>query len=124
MSYNVYLLVGQLPPNDGEVWEKIGQLQESYYGDEREMAPELVALHTTLTAKYPCLSSLSLSGDHEGMENSPWADGPMLNNFKHEMGMLAMTFSQLDEVMPFVVSSANKHGVAVADQQLEMIFRP
>lgn len=121
MSYNVYLLVGQLPPNDSEVWEKIDQLRESYYGDERAISPDLLALHSSLTAKYPCLSSLS--GDDEGMQNSPWADGPMLGNFKHEMGMLAMTFSQLDEVMPFVVSSANKHGVTVADPQLEMVFR-
>ena len=124
MSYNVYLLVGHTSPNDREVWEKIDQLQENYYEDERDIAPALLALHATLTARYPCLSNLSLSGDHKGMESSPWANGPMLGNFKHEMGMLAMTFSQLDVVMPFVVSNANKHGITVADPQLDMVFRP
>jgi hypothetical protein len=121
MSYTVDLIVGSLSSSNEEAWKQIEKLREAYYDDEREKAPQLVALHALLTAKYPCLSSYADSD--EEMENSPWADGPMINNFSHEMGMLAISFSRAEEVVPFIVESATHLGIAVADGQTGEIHR-
>jgi hypothetical protein len=47
----------------------------------------------------------------------------MINNFAHEMGMLAISFSRADEVVPFIVETANRLGVSVADGQTGEIHR-
>ena len=121
MSYTVDLIVGPLASLDEEAWKQIETLREAYYDDEREKAQELVELHAILTAKYPCLCSYA--DDDEEMDNSPWADGPMIDNFSSEMGMLAISFSRAEEVVPFIVESANRLGITVADGQTGEIHR-
>jgi hypothetical protein len=122
MSYTVDLIVGPVSANDKKAWEEIKVLRESYYDDAREKAPALVALHSALTVRYPCLCSYA--DDDPRVDESPWADGPMINNFSHEMGMLAISFSRADEVVPFIVREANALGITVADGQSGAIFRP
>jgi hypothetical protein len=122
MSYTVDLIVGQLPADDEGAWSRIEQLRPSYYADVRSKAPALLALHSALTARYPCLCSLS--DNDPRIEESPWADGPMINNFAHEMGMLAILTSKLEEVFPFIVEQAHSLGITVADGQSGEIHRP
>lgn len=122
MSYTVDLIVGSLPSDKKDAWKAIERLRETYYEDKRERAPALAALHTELTARYPCLSSYA--ADDAGVDDCPWADGPMINNFAHEMGMLAISFSRADEVVPFIIEKANALGITVADGQSGEIFRP
>lgn len=121
MSYTVDLIVSPLSSNNEEAWAQIESLRDAYYDDEREKAPQLVALHGVLTEKYPCLCSYDI--DDDDSDSSPWADGPMINNFSHEMGMLAISFSRVREVVPFIIESANKLGIAVADGQSGEIHR-
>ena len=122
MSYTVDLIVGPLPVDNKKAWEKIEVLRETYYDDNREKAPALIALHSVLTARYPCLRSYA--DDDPAVDESPWADGPMINNFMNEMGMLAISFSRADEVVPFIIKEANALGISVADGQSGEIFRP
>ncbi|MGE8224353.1 MAG: hypothetical protein ACN6RK_01085 [Stenotrophomonas sp.] len=122
MSYTLDLIVGPLPQDDKQAWQHIETLRESYYDDSREKAPALVELHAVLTARYPCLCSYP--DDDPEMDNSPWADGPMIGNFAHEMGMLAISFSRVDEVAPFIIAEANALGISVADGQSAEIHRP
>ncbi|WP_156480468.1 hypothetical protein [Aquipseudomonas alcaligenes] len=122
MSYTVDLIVSKLPSGNDEAWKHVEALRESYYNDKREKAPELLALHDVLTARYPCLCSYADDDPH--MDESPWADGPMIGNFASEMGMLAISFSRVEEVFPFVVESANALGITVADGQTGDIHRP
>ena len=122
MSYTVDLIVGSLPSDDKEAWKQIEALRETYYNDDRKKAEALVALHSVLTARYPCLCSYS--EDDPMMDESPWTDGPMLGNFAHEMGMLAISFTRADEVVPFIIKEANALGISVADGQSEDIYRP
>lgn len=122
MSYTVDLIVGSLPQDTKLAWQHVEALREAYYDDEREKAPAFVDLHAALTARYPCLCSYA--DDDPDMDNSPWADGPMMGNFAHEMGMLAISFSRVDEVVPFIIAEANARGITVADGQSEEIHRP
>lgn len=121
MSYTVDLIVGSLPADDKLAWAAIEKLRESYYRDQREKAPALVALHDQLTARYRCLSSYR---DDEPADECPWADGPMINNFARDMGMLAISFSRATEVVAFIIEKANALGITVADGQSGEIFRP
>ncbi len=122
MSYTVDLIVVPISANNKVAWVEIETLRESYYEDQREKAPALIALHSALTARYPCLCSYA--DDDPKMEECPWADGPMINNFSHEMGMLAIVFSRADEMVPFIIKEANTLGISVADGQSGEIFRP
>lgn len=122
MSYTVDLIVGPLPADNKKAWERIEVLREAYYDDQREKAPVLITLHSVLTARYPCLCSYA--DDDPAVDESPWADGPMINNFMNEMGMLAISFSRADEVVPFIIKEANALGISVADGQSGEIFRP
>jgi hypothetical protein len=122
LSYTVELIVGGLPEMENAAWTQIEKLRASYYGDERDNAPVLLELHRALTAKYPCLCSFE-DGDAR-IDESPWADGPMINNFAHDMGMLAISYSRVEDVVSFVIAEANKLGITVADSQTAEIHRP
>ena len=122
MSFTVDLIVAPLPARDEDAWKAILGLREIYYEDERTKAPVLLRLHDVLVARYPCLSSYA--ADNPAIDECPWADGPMLGNFAHDMGMLAISFRRADELLPFIVESANALGITVADGQSERIYRP
>jgi hypothetical protein len=121
MSYAVDLIVQPLPDDDNAAWATINALRQTYYSDKRDKAPALIALHSVLTARYPCLCSYA--ADDPQMEQCPWADGPMIGNFAHEMGMLALTFRRTADVLPFVIQEANALGITVADGQSGEIHR-
>ncbi|WP_140920100.1 hypothetical protein [Limnobaculum xujianqingii] len=119
MSYTVELICVPLPDSDKQAWVKIFQLREEYYDDEREKSSALLELHKKLTARYSCLCDCS---DDE-VDDCPWADGPMINNFGHEMGMLAISFSRVEEVLPFIIETALALNIIVADAQSNEIHR-
>ena len=122
MSYTVDLIIGNLPQRDIDAWKAIEILRERYYGDKAGKAPVLIELHQKLTERYPCLCSYTENDPR--MEECPWADGPMIGNFASEMGMLAIIFSRVDEVIPFIIQSANDLGITVADGQSLKIHLP
>jgi hypothetical protein len=122
VSFTVDLIVDALPSSSKLAWAKIETLRMSYHDDKRERAAALIALHSVLTARYPCLSSYS--DDDPEAEECPWADGPMIGNFAHEMGMLAILSSRADELVPFIIKEANALGITVADGQSGKIHRP
>ena len=122
MSYTVDLIAEPLPGDDKAAWVKVDALRETYYSDKRDKAPALIALHSVLTARYPCLCSYA--DNDPQMEQCPWADGPMIGNFAHEMGMLAISFRRTADVLPFVIKEANALGITVADGQSGEIHRP
>jgi len=122
MSYTLLLITTPLPIKDDDAWVVIEKLQEGYFGDDREKSPVLEKLHSQLTNEYPCLSSYE---DNDAkIEDCPWADGPMINNFAHDMGSLAIIFEAVDDVVPFVIDEALALGISVADPQKWEIIRP
>ncbi len=122
MSFTADLIVTEIPAKDDLAWNAILELREEYYEDEGEKAPQLVELHKVLTERYPCLTSYA--DDDPMMDDSPWADGPMIGNFASKMGMVAIRFDRADEVFPFVRDKALELGITVADGQSELIYRP
>ena len=122
MSYALDFVVARVPNRKGQAWDFLEDLQDRYEDDRSPAHPKLAQLVDVLLSEYPCLTSYA-DGDPE-KDNCPWADGPMINNFAGEMGMVAIKFSRVEAVLPFVVESALALGITVMDGQTEAIHRP
>jgi hypothetical protein len=121
MSFTLDFVVDNVSPNDQQAFSYLEKLREIYYDDPRPRSAILVQLHDKLTAKFPCLCSYA---DDEDDSESPWADGPLINNFANEMGMVSIVWSRVDEVVPFVINTALELGITVFDLQEGRIYRP
>jgi hypothetical protein len=78
-------------------------------------AERMATLHRTLTGRFPCICD-----DDAG----PWSDGPLINNFGREVATLGISFSRVEEVLPFLIASANAQGMWVLDAQDEKLHLP
>jgi hypothetical protein len=72
-------------------------------------------LHRRLTARYPCITQ-----DPDG----PWSDGPLINNFGQHSATLGISYSRVDDVLPFVIGEATTMGFWVFDAQEEAVHLP
>jgi hypothetical protein len=116
MSYNVAICLQPIPTNDVEAWQELDSLIEA-----KGQPPEVFRkLHDRLTAKYPCICTLS---DDE-VDDGVWSDGPLWNNFSHRAAVLGMVYSRVEEVLPFLVKTANDLGLVVFDWGGPTILRP
>lgn len=122
MSYALNFVIPVVPNRKGQAWDFLEDLQDRYEDDRAPAHPLLKQLHDVLASRYPCLSSYA-DGDLS-REDCPWADGPLINNFASEMGMLAIKISRAEEVIPFAVEAALALGITVMDAQDDKIHRP
>ena len=116
MSYNVAVVIPPIPSNDKEAWQRIDALIDA----EGEPPRVFRDLHNRLTAKYPCICTLA---DNE-VDNGVWSDGPLWNDFGHRAAVLGMVYSRVQEVLPFLVKTANELGLVVFDWGGPSIYRP
>jgi hypothetical protein len=118
MSYNVAVVIPPLPAGDKEAWEMINS---TGVVEEEGPRPEIfVRLHDQLTARYPCICSVP---DDE-VDNTVWSDGPLINNFLHRAAVLGISWSRVDEVLPFLIKTSNDLGLTVFDWGTDTIHRP
>ena len=92
-------------------WKKVFELQDRLFNDPAFKSPSksMLALYEVLIEKYPCITE-------DAGHASPWSDGPLLGNFGTEIATLG--FSDIDdEIFDFVVESAHRFGLVVADPQ-------
>jgi hypothetical protein len=122
MSYTLDFVLSRVSSDNKEAFQELENLQERYCDDEKERNIVLVALHDALIQRYPCLCSYA--DDDPAIDESPWVDGPLMENFRSEMGMVAISYSRVDEVVPFVIQTAIDLKITVFDGQTGEIFRP
>ncbi|WP_426212645.1 hypothetical protein [Massilia sp. TWP1-3-3] len=122
MSYIVTVVVPPVPADLSDPWQFPERLRAAG-GDEGPVAPVLRTLHDTITSVYPCLSSYADSDD--GIDDCPWADGPLIDNFGTQMGTIGLTGGdKLKRVASFVRSCASTLGLTVFDEQEGKIGKP
>lgn len=121
MSYTVELILNSLPQNSQKAWGEIERLREAYYEDGQKPHNSYREFLKSIQTSYPCLCSYA--DNDPSVEESPWADGPLINNFNHTMGMLAIVFSKVNEVLPFIIETAKRFNITVADAQTGEIYR-
>jgi hypothetical protein len=116
MSYNVAICTQPIPTNDEEAWRVIDALIEAK-GEPTQVFREL---HDRLTAKYPCICTLS----DDDVDDGVWSDGPLWNDFGHRAAVLGVVHSRTAEVLPFLVKTANDLGLVIFDWAGPIIYRP
>ena len=115
MSYNVAVVIPPIPANDTAAWAAVNGLI-----DQQGSRPTVFQeLHDRLTAKYPCMCSVP----DDQIDDTVWSDGPLINNFGHRAAVLGLSYSRVEEVLPFLVETANALGLAVFDWATETIYR-
>src|SRR5256885_1963019 len=63
MSYTVDLIPGRLADDNKDAWAHVNEFRKTYYGDKRDKAPALVALHAALL-QHPFIS--------RQVDTAPW----------------------------------------------------
>lgn len=117
MSYNVAICTPPIPEEDEPAWEVVNGLIEA-----KGTVPSVFReLHDKLTARYPCICTLP---DETVDEDGVWSDGPLWNDFGHRAAVLGVIYSRAEEVLPFVVKTANDLGLTVFDWGGPTIHRP
>ena len=117
MSYNVAICTPPLPSDDDSAWKEV----DSLIKEQGVTPPVFRELHDQLTARYPCICTLP---DDRVDEDGLWSDGPLWNDFGHRAAVLGMIYSRVEEVLPFLVRTANDLGLTVVDWAGPSICRP
>lgn len=117
MSYNVAICTPPLPSDDDSAWKEV----DSLIKEQGVTPPVFRELHDQLTARYPCICALP---DDRVDEDGVWSDGPLWNDFGHRAAVLGMIYSRVEEVLPFLVRTANDLGFTVFDWAGPSIYRP
>ena len=119
MSYSLVFTHHPVPNSDPEAWKWEEKMIEPYYEDEREAHSTLKELHDKLTDKYPCICTLP----DESVDDGVWSDGPLINNFSGDLGMVAFGFSRTEEILPFILNIAKELGITTFDHQTQSIHQ-
>lgn len=119
MTYLLHIVAREVPANDAEVLPFLEQIA----GATISIAPsqQLKSFRDAILKLFPCLSSYG-AGD-KAIEDCPWADGPLADNFKGGYGSVAIS-RRHDEVIPHVLRIASDLGVTVVDEQNGAVHRP
>jgi len=123
MSYTVTILRNAISPDDKQAWAELNLLYEKedlFTEHVREQGQDFLDLIEKLKAKFPCICDLP----DEEVDNGVWSDGPLSNNAGKDLATLGIRFSQVSNVMPFLIKIANDNGFVVFDSQTAIISRP
>lgn len=119
MTYLLHIVAREVPANDAEVLPFLEQIA----GATMSIAPsqQLKSFRDAILKLFPCLTSYA-AGD-KAIDECPWADGPLADNFKGGYGSVAIS-RRHDEVIPHVLRIASDLGVTVVDEQNGAVHRP
>lgn len=120
MSYSLMFSITPIPEDDSEAWDEFDEREEENEDLEKPPHPLMVKLIETLMEKYPCISTLS----DEEVDNTIWSDGPLMSNIIGDLCILAVSFSKVEEALPFIKETAKNLGLVFYDGQEEVIYRP
>jgi hypothetical protein len=122
MSYLVQFFSCRVPRDEEEA---LSYLEECFANESESGKPpadSLVQLHDALTAKFPCLSSFPDAD--AAIDQCPWSDGPLIENFVGKVGAVSFQTSRAEEVLPFILQQARLLKIVVFDVQSGEIYRP
>jgi hypothetical protein len=117
MSWVIEITHVPVAPVDEDAWEQLEILREEEEAHEYGAPPSkpLRRLYDRLSLRFPCILEDA---------NSPWADGPLINNFGDQLATVGLIVSRMEDALPFVIETATDMGFTVFDAGAEEIFRP
>jgi len=120
MSHLLMVSLLPVPADDAEVWGDFDARSEAFEQHGQPPHPLLLKLVDQLTTRRPCISTLR----EDQLENSIWADGPLLDNLMHDVAILTVVPAKVATAVPFIRDTALALGLAVYDPQSEQVWRP
>jgi hypothetical protein len=115
VSFTIAIVIPPISGNDVEAWGALDGL----IAQEGPTPPVFQELHDRLTARYPCMCSVP----DDQIDDTVWSDGPLINNFAHRAAVLGISYSRVDEVLPFLIATATDLGLVVFDWDTGSIHR-
>ncbi len=115
MSYTVIIVNAPLPSVDKAAWETVDKLIE----EEGTRLEIFQKRHDQLTVKFPCMCSVP----DDQIGDTAWNGGTLLHNFLHRAAVLGISYSRVDEVLPFLIKTTNALGLVVFDEQTGTVRR-
>ncbi len=115
MSYNVAVCTPPVPTDDDAAWGEV----DGFISAEGAVPTVFRDLHDQLTARYPCICDLP----EDQFDDGVWSDGPLWNNFGHRAAVLGISWPRVEEVLLFLVQTANSLGLTVFDWGGPSIYR-
>ncbi len=114
MSYNVAVVLPPVPAEADSAWVAL----DGFIKEQGPRPAVFQELHDRLTARYPCMCSVP----DDRIDEIVWSDGPLINDFLHRAAVLGMSYSRVDEVLPFLLETANDLGLVVFDWATGTIY--
>jgi enolase len=128
MGYDLYIWKEPRPTNYKSglsILNKLGELDGVEYEankalwNVREINPVFVEFYEKLTLQYPCISS-----DDPRAEDSPWKFGPLIDAFRGRVVHLSWVWTNWEETLAFVLSTASNSGLYCLDDQQGRVVYP
>lgn len=114
MSYVVAVWDGDPPADETSARVTVARLEAAAAaGVAGPLSPALVALVAELTGRHPDLGDPA----YDDEDDAPWADGPLADNVAGRLLTVALTWSAVDEVLPWMAAEAGRLGLHVLDTQ-------
>jgi hypothetical protein len=117
LSYDVAVWEGEQPSGDAAAASEFERLYE-FSQDTAPPSPTIRGFVDALLARHRDLTEL----DDDEVDDSPWADGPLIGNASGGFIYFTMVPSAADETLPFVVETAKASGLVAFDPQTGMLL--
>jgi hypothetical protein len=115
VSYDLAVWEGQTPVSDQAALADYRQVMDRMEQADAEPPSNRIRVYVAgLLARWPDVTSPD--GD-----DSPWADGPLINNASGTCIYFSMVWSRADEASAFAASLAAEHGLVCFDPQTEAL---
>ncbi len=117
MSWVVEITPVTVAPDWEGAWDQLEDLRDQEASHEYGAPPSepLRRLYERLTERFPCILE---------EPDSPWADGPFINDFGDRLATIGIITSRIEDALPFVVETATEMGCTVFDPGDNQIHRP
>jgi hypothetical protein len=112
MSYGVAVWDGAWPDDELAAAAQF----ETSYAQLRPSEPPSRRIRrfvNTLLDQHPDLTEL----DNDEVDDSPWADGPLIGNSSGSFIYIALVPSKANSTLPFIAASAREQGLVAFDPQ-------
>lgn len=117
MAYDIDVMIPPVPDDDPSAWALL-QEQGCVAGEPPSV---FRTFHDRLVARHPCFAALP--PDQFDEARNVWADAPLWNNFGATIAMFRILSDRAEEVVPFLVETADRLGLVALDWQTKQIHR-
>ncbi len=132
MSYDLAVWDGSAPTSDADAlaiyqrlineWhhrdiDRLEDFQRRSRGETTETSPTsaIAEYVDALLSRWPDIT-------HPDGEDSPWSDGPLMNNAAGPLFYFGMVFSRAEDTVAYAASLAEQHGLVCFDPQRERLL--